>query len=147
MPYRQQLVAGWGASADAGDEDNREQAGWVEEKSQESDASVTKRLIAIAYAGRRKGEEGEKKRKQQYRELLRLTRQILNDIRRVLNDVEGLGRGRRAKVKGEQQQLQTMAERLRQVVKQTQGRIFGGMTKLPDQLLSLFECASVDGQH
>jgi len=41
--------------------------------------SVTKRVIAIAYAARHKGEAGENKRKQQYRELLRLTRQILND--------------------------------------------------------------------
>jgi IS5 family transposase len=96
--------------------------------------SVTKRVIAIAYAARHKSEEGEKKRKQQYRELLRLTRQILNDTKRVLAEVEGL-----AQVKDVQQQLQTMAERLWQVVKQTRGRIFGGITDLPEKLFSLFE--------
>lgn len=82
--------------------------------------SVTRRVIAIAYAGRHKGEEGENKRKQQYRELLRLTRQILNDTKRVLSEVEELGGNRRTQVKGEQQQLQTMAERLRQVVETNQ---------------------------
>ena len=101
--------------------------------------SVTKRVIAIAYAGRHKGEAGENKRKQQYRELLRLTRQILNDTKRVLAEVEGLSPRRRAKVKDVQQQLQTMADRLRQVVKQTQGRILGGLTQLPEKLFSLFE--------
>src|SRR5215470_7759621 len=101
--------------------------------------SVTKPGIAIAYAGRPKGEEGEKKRKQQYRERLRLTRPILHDTKRVLNEVEGMGRSRRAQVQDVQQQLQTMAERLRKVVKQTKGRIFGGITQLPDKVLSLFE--------
>jgi len=101
--------------------------------------SVTKRVIAIAYAARHKGEAGENKRKQQYRELLRLTRQILNDTKRVLAEVEGLSPRRRAKVKDVQQQLQTMADRLRQVVKQTQGRILGGITQFPEKLFSLFE--------
>lgn len=101
--------------------------------------SVTRRVIAIAYAARQKGEAGENKRQQQYRELLRLTRQILNDTKHVLNEVEELGPRRRAKVKDVSAQLQSMAERLRQVVKQAQGRILGGMTQLPDKLLSVFE--------
>lgn len=101
--------------------------------------SVTKRVLAIAYAARHKGEEGEKRRQQQYRGLLRLTRQILNDTQRVLAEVEGLGPRRGGKVKKEQQQLQNMAERLRQVVKQTKGRVLGGITQFPDKLLSLFE--------
>jgi transposase, IS5 family len=115
------------------------QVGGLKKKVRNRMRSVTKRVIAIAYAVRHKGEEGEKKRKQQYRELLRLTRQILNDTKRVLNEVEGLGRSRRAKVEDVREQLQTMAERLRKVVQQTKGRIFGGMTQLPDKVLSLFE--------
>lgn len=101
--------------------------------------SVSKRVIAIAHALRHKGSEGEEKRKREYRELLRLTRQILNDTKRVLAEVEELSSRRRAQVKDVQEQLQIMAERLRQVVKQTQARIFGGITQLREKLFSLFE--------
>lgn len=101
--------------------------------------SVSKRVIAIAHALRHKGSEGEEKRKREYRELLRLTRQILNDTKRVLAEVEELSPRRRAQVKDVQEQLQIMAERLRQVVKQTQARIFGGITQLREKLFSLFE--------
>jgi IS5 family transposase len=101
--------------------------------------SVSKRVIAIAHALRHKGAEGEEKRKREYRELLRLTRQILNDTKRVLAEVEELSPHRRAQVKDVQEQLQIMAERLRQVVKQTQARIFGGITQLQEKLFSLFE--------
>src|SRR5688572_28493493 len=58
--------------------------------------SVNKRVIAIAFSARHKGEEGEEgeeKRKKHYRGLLRLTRQILNDAQRVVAEVEGLSPG------------------------------------------------------
>jgi hypothetical protein len=38
--------------------------------------SVTRRVIAIGHALRHKGEEGEQKRKREYRQLVRFTRQI-----------------------------------------------------------------------
>jgi IS5 family transposase len=37
------------------------------------------------------------------------------------------------------EQLETMADRVRSVVRQTKARIFGGLTKLPDKIVSLFE--------
>jgi hypothetical protein len=43
-----------------------------------------KGVIAIATASRHQSEEGEAKRKKQYRELLRYSRQILNDTNRVM---------------------------------------------------------------
>jgi transposase, IS5 family len=101
--------------------------------------SVSKRVIAIAHALRHKGAEGEEKRKQEYRELLRLIRQILNDTKRVLAEVDGLSARRRAKVKDIAEQLQTMAGRLRQVVKQTRARVLQGITQFADKLFSLFE--------
>ena len=61
--------------------------------------TVTKRVIAIAHALRYKGPEGELKRKQEYRQLLRVTRQILNDSRRVLQQVEALPPRRRSGVR------------------------------------------------
>jgi IS5 family transposase len=44
--------------------------------------SVNRRVFAIALAARHKGDEGEERRKKQYRELLRLSRKILNDRQR-----------------------------------------------------------------
>jgi IS5 family transposase len=101
--------------------------------------SVSKRVIAIAQALRHKGTEGELKRKAEYRQLVRLTRQILNDSRRVLQEVETLPSGRRRGMSGLGERLQTMAEQVRAVVRQTKARVFAGLTQFPGKLLSLFE--------
>jgi len=101
--------------------------------------SVSKRAVAIAQAMRHKGAEGEMKRQREYRELLRLTRQILNDTQRVMKEVDGMSPRRRKQVEKEQNQLETMAERLRRVVQQAKARIFQGITQFPDKVLSLFE--------
>jgi transposase, IS5 family len=101
--------------------------------------SVTKRVIAIAHALRHKGAEGELKRKKEYRQLLRLTRQILNDSQRVLEEVEALPGRRQRAVRGLGQRLGAMADQVRRVVRQTQARVFAGLTQFPDKLVSLFE--------
>ena len=101
--------------------------------------SVTKRVIAIGYAVRHQGPEGERKREQEYRQLVRLTRQILNDSQRVLREVEDLPRGRRNRVRGLSEQLQAIREKVHRVVRQTKARIFQGVTQYPDKRLSIFE--------
>jgi transposase, IS5 family len=101
--------------------------------------SVTKRVIAIAHALRRKGTEGELKRKKEYRQLLRLTRQILNDSERVLREVEALPGQRRSGVRALGERLGAMADQVRRVVRQTKARVFAGLTQFPDKLVSLFE--------
>jgi IS5 family transposase len=101
--------------------------------------SVTKKVIAIGLALRHKGTEGELKRKREYRQLLRLTRQILNDSRRVLQEVETLPARRRRSVRGLGERLETVADQVRRVVKQTKARVFAGLTQFPDKLVSLFE--------
>jgi len=101
--------------------------------------SVTKRVIAIAYALRYKGTEGELKRKKEYRQLLRLTRQILNDSERVLLEVEALPSRRRSGVRALGERLGAMADQVRRVVRQTKARVFAGVTQFPDKLVSLFE--------
>ena len=101
--------------------------------------SVSKRVIAIGQALRHKGTEGELERKAEYGQLLRLTRQILNDSRRVLQEVETLPSGRRRGVSGLGERLETMAEQVRAVVRQTKARVFAGLTQFPGKLLSLFE--------
>ena len=114
-------------------------AGGLSRRIRDRKRSVTKRVIAIAHALRHKGPAGEEKRKREYRELLRVTRQILGDARRVLEEVETLPRRRRTPVRGLCEHLQIMADRVGSVVRQTKSRIFGGLTKLPDKIVSLFE--------
>jgi IS5 family transposase len=111
-------------------------AGKLKRKVRDRTRSVNKRVIAIATASRYTGEAGEEKRKKEYRELLRLTRQILNDAGRVQEEIEWRRKpGLRALGNG----LARMAERVRQVVQQTKGRIFDGLTQMPGKIVSLFE--------
>jgi IS5 family transposase len=85
--------------------------------------SVTRRVIAIGHALRHKGVEGELKRKREYRQLVRLTQQILNDSRRVSEEVAHLPPRRRRQVEGLCERLQSMSDRVRQVVRQTRARV------------------------
>lgn len=116
-----------------------QKAGGLSRKIRDRRRSVTKRVIAIAHALRHKGPAGEEKRKREYGELLRVTRQILGDARRVLQEVEGLPPRRRDQVGALREHLETMAERVRRVVRQTKARIFGGVTQAPGKIVSLFE--------
>jgi len=112
------------------------QTGRLKRKVRDRTRSVNKRVIAIATACRHKGPQGEEKRKKEYRDLLRLTRQILNDTKRVLEEIQPRRKpGLRALREG----LARMSEQVRQVVKQTQARIFGGITQSAGKIVSLFE--------
>ena len=114
-------------------------AGGLKRKVRDRMRSVSKRVIAIGQALRHQGTEGELKRQREYRQLLRLTRQILNDSRRVFEEVEALPPRRRKVVSGLSERLEAMANQVRHVVRQTKARIFAGVTKFPDKLVSLFE--------
>jgi IS5 family transposase len=101
--------------------------------------SVNKRVRAIAIASRQKGAGGEERRKQQYRELLRLSRQMLNDAKRVIKEVEQLPAKRKLPLQSLGEKLTATADRVRQVVKQAKARVFDGITQLPGKIVSLFE--------
>jgi IS5 family transposase len=64
---------------------------------------------------------------------------VVNQAQRVLAEVKHSPRRRRAPLEGLTQSLETMVGRVRQVVKQTRIRIFGGETKLPGKIVSVFE--------
>lgn len=113
--------------------------GGLKRKVRDRKRSVQKRVIALAHALRHKGEEGELRRQREYRQLLRLTGRILGDTGRVLQEVAGLPRRRRSAARALCEQLETMAERVRRVVRQTKARVFHGVTQLPGKLVSLFE--------
>jgi IS5 family transposase len=114
-------------------------AGKLKRKVRNRTRSISKRVIAIATASRHKGAEGEAKRKKQYGELLRYTRQILNDTKRVMAEVEQMPAKRKSGLRGLCEHLTKMAGRVKQVVKQTKARVFGGITQLPGKIVSLFE--------
>ncbi len=101
--------------------------------------SISKRVVAIATASRHKGEQGEAKRRKQYKELLRYSRQILNDTKRVMAEVEEMSAKKKKGLRGLCEHLSEMAGRMRQVVKQTRARVFGGITQMPGKIVSLFE--------
>jgi IS5 family transposase len=98
--------------------------------------SVNKRVRAIANSSRHQGEAGVQKRKQEYRGLLRLTWQILNDSKRVL---EEMASRRKPVLCALSEDLKTMAEHVRQVVKQAKARVFHGITQSQEKIVSLFE--------
>src|SRR2546422_3607447 len=116
-----------------------QKAGGLKRKVRDRMRSVTKPVIAIGQALRHKGTEGELKRKQEYRQLLRLTRQIFNDSRRVLEEADGLPTHRPRRGRGLGERLVAMADQVRAVVRQTKARVFAGLTQFPDKLVSLFE--------
>jgi len=101
--------------------------------------SVNKKVIAIALAGRLKGPEGEERRVERYRELVSLTRKIVHQAEGVLEEMQHLPRRRQAQLKRLREILETMAGRVRQVVRQTRARVFQGITKYPHKIVSLFE--------
>jgi IS5 family transposase len=115
------------------------EAGRLKRKVRNRTRSISKRVVAIATASRHRGEEGEVKRRKQYKELLRYSRQILNDAKRVIAEVEEMSTKRKKGLRGLCEQLSEMAGRVRQVVKQTKVRVFDGITQMPGKIVSLFE--------
>jgi IS5 family transposase len=115
------------------------QAGKLSRRVRDRTRGVNRRVFAIALAARHKGAEGEERRKKQYRELLRLSRQILNDTKRVMNEVEDLSKDKKSRLRPLTATLVEMADRVRQVVRQTKARVFHGLTQMPGKIVSLFE--------
>jgi IS5 family transposase len=115
------------------------QSGSLKRKVRDRTRSVNKRVFVIALAARHKGSEGEERRRKQYRELLRLSRQIVNDTRRVLGEVEEFGAKKQRRLRPLTTTLVELADRVRQVIRQTKARIFDGITTLPGKIVSLFE--------
>lgn len=116
-----------------------EQAGGLVGRVRNRMRSVGKKVVAIAVSSRRKGPEGEEQRKKHYRVLLQLTRKVMNQARRVCTEVSGLPVRRKAALKPLLKEIQTTVGRVKQVIRQTKTRVFGGNAKMPDKLVSLFE--------
>jgi IS5 family transposase len=103
-------------------------AGGLKKRIRNRMRSVNKKVIAIALAGRLKGPEGEDRRVERYRELVSLTRKIVHQAEGVLEEMQHLPRRRQAQLKRLREILQTMAGRVRQVVRQTKARVFSRLS-------------------
>ena len=114
-------------------------AGGLARKVRDRMRTVRKKVVAIAIASRQKGAAGEEKRKGIYKGLLSVTRKIVNQAKRVVGEVEQLGRRKRKQLSGLQTQLTTMTDRVKEVMKQTRVRVFGGNTKYEEKIVSVFE--------
>ena len=101
--------------------------------------TVKRKVVAIALAARQKGAAGEEKRKKIYRGLLSTVRKVRNQAQRVRRELKELSAWKQRQVKKAAHELDTMIERVTQVIKQTRTRIFKGNTKSPDKLVSVFE--------
>ena len=92
-------------------------SGGLKRKLRDRMRRVRKRVRAIAWATRYRGEEGEERRKKQYRERLSLTRKVVNQAQRVWAEVKEVPRRGRLPLKSLAESLETMMGRVQPVVK------------------------------
>src|SRR5216683_5228629 len=90
------------------------------------------------HAGARSS-RGEERRVERYRELVSLTRKIVHQAEGVLEEMQHLPRCRQTQLKRLREILETMAGRVRQMVRQTKARVFQGIIQYPHKIVSLFE--------
>jgi hypothetical protein len=101
--------------------------------------SIQKKVVSIAVSSRQKGPQGDERRRQLYGELLTLARKVVRQAGRVTKEMGGFSRPKQRKAKTLVEQIGTISERVRQVIRQTKARVCGGNTQVPDKIVSVFE--------
>jgi IS5 family transposase len=101
--------------------------------------SIRKKVVLIAVSSRQKGPQGDERRRKLYGELLTLARKVVRQAGRVTKEIGGFSRQKQRKAKDLVDQIGTMSDRVRQVIRQTKARVFGGETKVPGKIVSVFE--------
>lgn len=103
--------------------------------------SVQRRVFAIARASRREADRPQ--RAEQYRRLMATTRAVVRDadtaVRRIAQHVHTAAPAAQRLLQRARRTLDTMRPLARRVLAQTQARVMGGDTKVPDKVLSVFE--------
>jgi len=105
--------------------------------------SVSRRMREIAQGLRRRGERAKRAIKKPYRLLLRITGRITRQAQRAAE----AARQQRKRMRGRARKhvdrlvahIDTMLPRVRQVIRQTRGRVLRGETRVPGKIVSLFE--------
>lgn len=104
--------------------------------------SVKRRLLEISRAAKSRTEASQKRLEGSYRKLLGLTGGVVRQVNSVLADLQG-GRlpvvGNLVRVVANESQLRHFMPLVRQVMAQTQERVFAGNRHVQGKVLSLFE--------
>ncbi len=113
-------------------------AGEIDARLRDRSRGVKLRVLDIARAARAKGPQSQERLRQGYGSRVvgqakRFAREIADGVKRAPGVAGQLA------LEGLRQQLEDMAPRVRQVMKQARARIFGGDTRAEGKLLSLFE--------
>src|SRR5205807_41782 len=119
-------------------------AGEVGAKLRDRRRSVKLRVLDIARAARAKGPQSQEKLKRAYGKLLTSTSRVVGQAKRFSKEIaEGVKRStdilQQLALEGLRHEIDAMAPRAQQVVKQTRDRIFRSNTRVEGKILSLFE--------
>jgi IS5 family transposase len=122
-------------------------AGCVGTALRDRSRSAKLRVIEIARAARSKGPQSRERLERVYGRLLGTTSRVVGQAKRFSAEIAaGLKRSadvvQQLVLEGLRQQLDVMLPRVRQVMKQTRARLFGGETRSEGKLCSLFEPSS-----
>src|SRR6266446_4364334 len=106
--------------------------------------SVKWRVLEIARAARAKGRQSGGKLAQAYRRLLEATGRVVGQAKRFATQIgDGVKRAadtrRQVVLEGLRRELESMVPRVRQVMRQTNARVFAGDTHAENKIVSLFE--------
>jgi IS5 family transposase len=119
-------------------------AGEAGAKLRDRSRSVKLRALEIARAARAKGKQSRGKLNRAYANLLNSTSRVVGQAQRFSKEVaEGVKRStddvKQLALEGLRQEIDAMVPRVKQVIKQTKARIFGGDTHSEGKIFSLFE--------
>ena len=106
--------------------------------------SVKLRILEIGRAARSKAGTGKQKLQQGYRKLLAATSRVVGQAKRFSREItagvkKSSGVLQPAALEGLRKELDTMAPRVQQVMRQARARVFGGDTHVENKLVSVFE--------
>jgi IS5 family transposase len=109
--------------------------------------SVGRRLMEIGRASRGRGKQAQEKLQKGYEKLLESTSRVVTQAKRFSQEVAaGVKRSadvfEQAALEGLRKELDTMAPRVKQVMRQTRARIFKGITDSAGKLVSIFETST-----
>ena len=119
-------------------------AGAVGTKLRDRTRSVKLRVVEIARASRSKGKQRQERMKSRYQKLLAATAAVVGQAQRFARDIaDGVKQAadvrQQAALEGMRKELETMAPRVQQVIRQARARVLHGDTHAEGKLVSLFE--------
>jgi IS5 family transposase len=119
-------------------------AGAVGAKLRDRSRSVKLRVLDIARAARSKVPQSQERMKEGYRKLLASVGRVVGQAKRFSKEIaDGVKQSadilQQAALEGLRREIDTMASRVQQVIKQTKARVFKGNTHAEGKLFSIFE--------